>query len=527
MTDTIGALQDDNLDAVQPEGDTPDTGGALSAAPDTSGSGVLSMLDKTSPLKEDPEITRKRALIQSALDRLVEVNQRPTLPAGYDLPRMMQGIAESKPAGPGVTTPDQWMANGNEGYLKGLVKQHELQQQDASSGLQAAQQGLGSSLLNKPVNSLTRDDLANTMMSGIGSQTPAAQASSIGGILSPKTPPKLQFNPTTGETYSYDPMSGGYKSISPGLGGKVGRDAGGNPIIITPTGIKYPGQENAAQTDTSKPAEGGDVYKQYFDNVMQDNGLPVMPLTRQEQSAKQSMLKDISQQSNAAKDTMDVAKKYREIVGKYGSGNYINPAIYGIQNEVSSLLPNGSKAQSAVQGSLTQRQEADKYAKQLGISMLRSQNVGNRGGIGMLKYDAASVANPGQDDQTQKNLLNDTIEQSSKIWQRGVIHSMNPHSPQAAQLAIDDYESSNPPVVNGEINPNWLQFKDWVKAGKPNTATGPVDNTQAAAGKRTNPALEKPTAAGAPVTISSDDDYEKLPKGTKFIGPDGKTRVKP
>ena len=34
-------------------------------------------------------------------------------------------------------------------------------------------------------------------------------------------------------------------------------------------------------------------------------------------------------------------------------------------------------------------------------------------------------------------------------------------------------------------------------------------------------------AAGGVVTITSDAEYEALPSGTTFIGPDGKTRRKP
>jgi hypothetical protein len=36
-----------------------------------------------------------------------------------------------------------------------------------------------------------------------------------------------------------------------------------------------------------------------------------------------------------------------------------------------------------------------------------------------------------------------------------------------------------------------------------------------------------PKAAGAPAKVASDADYNALPSGSMFVGPDGKTRRKP
>ena len=41
------------------------------------------------------------------------------------------------------------------------------------------------------------------------------------------------------------------------------------------------------------------------------------------------------------------------------------------------------------------------------------------------------------------------------------------------------------------------------------------------------PAANAAPAAGAPVRISSKAEFDKLPKGTSFIAPDGTTRIKP
>jgi hypothetical protein len=37
----------------------------------------------------------------------------------------------------------------------------------------------------------------------------------------------------------------------------------------------------------------------------------------------------------------------------------------------------------------------------------------------------------------------------------------------------------------------------------------------------------KPQESDAPAKIESDADYDKLPSGAMFVGPDGKTRKKP
>jgi hypothetical protein len=56
---------------------------------------------------------------------------------------------------------------------------------------------------------------------------------------------------------------------------------------------------------------------------------------------------------------------------------------------------------------------------------------------------------------------------------------------------------------------------------------GPGSAPAAPAGAGTPPPADPATAATGPVTITSDADYDALPSGTEFVGPDGKTRRKP
>lgn len=58
----------------------------------------------------------------------------------------------------------------------------------------------------------------------------------------------------------------------------------------------------------------------------------------------------------------------------------------------------------------------------------------------------------------------------------------------------------------------------------PPPGTGPA---AAPAAPAAPPAPVPPAAGGAPVTITSDDEYDALPSGAVFVGPDGVTRRKP
>ena len=70
-----------------------------------------------------------------------------------------------------------------------------------------------------------------------------------------------------------------------------------------------------------------------------------------------------------------------------------------------------------------------------------------------------------------------------------------------------------------ELNPDTLQQPGGPGGGPPPAAPGP-----APAG---GPAGASPGPIGAPVRITSDDDYNKLPSGTLFMGPDNHIRKKP
>ena len=127
-------------------------------------------------------------------------------------------------------------------------------------------------------------------------------------------------------------------------------------------------------------------------------------------------------------------------------------------------------------------------------------------GTGLSSYGNWIPGTSGKDFQNRVDQLKSGAFLSAIDELRGM-GSLSNAEGQTATAAITRMDTS---TSEEEFNAALADYEEIVKLGRDRAA------------KR----LKAPAEASAPVAITSDEEYEALPPGTVFVGPDGKTRVK-
>ena len=127
-------------------------------------------------------------------------------------------------------------------------------------------------------------------------------------------------------------------------------------------------------------------------------------------------------------------------------------------------------------------------------------------GTGLSSYGNWIPGTSGKDFQNRVDQLKSGAFLSAIDEMRGM-GSLSNAEGQTATAAITRMDTA---TSEEEFNAALADYEEIVKLGRDRAA------------KR----LKAPAEASAPVAITSDEEYEALPPGTVFVGPDGKTRVK-
>lgn len=128
-------------------------------------------------------------------------------------------------------------------------------------------------------------------------------------------------------------------------------------------------------------------------------------------------------------------------------------------------------------------------------------------GTGLSSYGNWIPGTSGKDFQNRVDQLKSGAFLSAIDEMRGM-GSLSNAEGQTATAAITRMDTA---TSEEEFNAALADYEEIVKLGRDRAA------------KR----LKAPAEAVAPVAITSDEEYEALPPGTMFVGPDGVTRVKP
>ncbi len=192
---------------------------------------------------------------------------------------------------------------------------------------------------------------------------------------------------------------------------------------------------------------------------------PVQVATRQDITGRNAQAKAYNDQALAAKKVQQELDKLDAQTGKYTPGKVANTLRYG---------PEAAMGREGT--GVTARIEADKASKNLANAFMQA-NVGAKGsGIRMVEFDAGAVPNADMTDEARSDLIKSNKAVADSQIQRNVISNLYPRMHLSNVNAImDNYEEKNPPKLpNGKANPNWLPYKEWLKAGRPNTTVAPV-----------------------------------------------------
>lgn len=196
--------------------------------------------------------------------------------------------------------------------------------------------------------------------------------------------------------------------------------------------------------------------------ILADVGsVPTQVMSRQDISGRNAQTKAYNDASLSAKKAIQELNNLDAQTGKYTPGKVGN-WIYGGESAVGM----GGKGATA-------RTEADKASKNLANAFMQA-NAGAKGsGIRMVEFDAGAVPNADMTDEARNDLIKKNLAVANSQLQRAQISNMYPRMHMSNVNAImDNYEEKNPPVLaTGQANPNWMKYKDWLAAGRPNTAT--------------------------------------------------------
>lgn len=220
---------------------------------------------------------------------------------------------------------------------------------------------------------------------------------------------------------------------------------------------------DTAVIDTEPSADPQQAAQQ----ILSEQGTPLTPVgSRQDITGRNQQAKAYRDAANGAKAAIQQLDQLNAQTGKYTPGKV---AGMGYGTEAALGIP--SEGASA-------RTEADKASKNLANAFM-AQNVGAKGaGIRMVEFDAGAVPNADMPDEARNNLISVNKNIANSQVQRAVISDMYPRLHLSnVNTIMDAYEQANPPILpvknaDGQPlpNPNWMPYKEWLKAGRPNTA---------------------------------------------------------
>ncbi len=296
---------------------------------------------------------------------------------------------------------------------------------------------------------------------------------------------EINKNNALAESGKYVPIKDAFGSITGIMNGKTGEVQTYNPFAKT-------GDQNIG-VDLSSPSSDPQTAAQ---QILAESGTTNTPvMSRQDVTGRNAQQLAYRTASTAAKLTLDNLNSLNNQTGKYSPGS-VAGGVYDIEN---SLGMGGEGA--------TAKTEADKASKNLANSLMQATAGAKGSGIRMVQFDAGAVPNSNMSDQARTDLINKNKATANLQVQRGIISDLYPRMSIANVNAImDNYEGKNPPALpDGTANPNFLPYVDWLKAGRPNTATLALQGMK-------NPDISAPTTAqnldmqsGTPIDIAPPD----------------------
>ena len=249
----------------------------------------------------------------------------------------------------------------------------------------------------------------------------------------------------------YQPVKDVYGNITGIINGKTGE--------VRPIASLNPSAATSGADVTSEPPSA-DPQKAAIQILNESGTPPTQVMTRQDISGRNQQSKAYNDAQLAAKSAIQQLDSLGAESGKYTSGGGMGK-LYGAEQYF------GMGGEGA-----TARAEAEKASKNLANAFMQA-NVGAKGaGIKMVQFDAGAVPNPDMTDDARKDLISKQKAIANSQIQRAVISNTYPRMHMNDVNAImDAYEEKNPPVLsNGSANPSWMPYKDWLAAGRPNTA---------------------------------------------------------
>lgn len=394
-------------------------------------SGALSSAANPSSSPDQNDLQGRKDIFNEATQRLLQARQQMQAPyQGEDLGALALSADMGKASGMPVA----------EGYTQGMLDKAKAEQvqRDAQQVYQQQLSGMD-----------TQAQLAKIMSNGGSIQDTTALAGITGNDKLADTLIKQQ----TVDQGKYLPIKDSFGNVTGVLNTKTGTMINPNSIA----GI----MSNGKSVPTAPSADPQIAAQQ----ILEDVGTPLAPMmTRQDINGRNAQTTAYQNAAIAAKSMKQKLDELKAQDDKYWSGGAMG-TVNAAENYFG-IDPFGGAAARA---------EADKASKGLANAFMQA-NVGAKGsGIRMVEFDAGAVPNANMPKQARDDLIAANKAIADSQIQRAAISNMYPRMHIANVNAImDKYEEMNPPVLgageDAKPNPKWMTYKDWLAAGRPNTA---------------------------------------------------------
>lgn len=282
----------------------------------------------------------------------------------------------------------------------------------------------------------------------------------------------------------YTPVKDFYGNVTGMVEGKTGKFT---PVNTNP-------QTGAMSPVVPGEAPSADPQKAAAQILVEQGSVPTQVGNKFDIAGRNKQTDAYNNQALAAKNVIQQLDSLDAQTGKYtpgkGAGN-----VYGAEQWMG-IDPTGGA---------TARAEADKSATQLANAFMQANTASSRNGIGVLNFDAKGVPNPDMPDQARADLIAKQKAIANSQIQRAEISNLYPRMQTAnVNTIMNTYEQKNPPLMpDGNANPNWIPYQDWIKAGRPDTTVA-TPNGNGGVGQRTNSVQQKTTSNTGKVTTQAD-----------------------
>lgn len=379
------------------------------------------------------DVQSRKDVFNRAVQRILDARNSMQAPyAGNDLGLLSFGAEMSK-GGPIA-------ANFSNAMLQRALAQQKQQEAQQQFGQQ--KQGMD-----------VQADMARILGSGMTPDNLSA-AAGLGAISGMDKPAEaltdMNYKQQLLEQGKYLPIKDAFGNVTSVLNAKTGH-------LVNPSGISG-GNSHSPPISDENPSDDPQAAAQ---QILDEQGTPFTPVaTRQDITGRNAQAKAYRDSANGAKAAIQHLDALDAQTGKYTPGRGMNLLYGGL-----AVAGEGGKETSA-------RAEADKESKNLANSFMQ-QNVGAKGsGIRMVEFDAGAVPNADMPDEARTELIKKNKAIANSQIQRAAISDLYPRMHISNVNAImDNYEAKNPPMLpDGSVNPRWMTYQDWLKAGRPNTA---------------------------------------------------------